>query len=132
MCVGINCSITITKEKIKQYALISGDFNPIHLNQESAECLGFKAPIAHGMLTMGLTLEIASFFTEKEMWVSKYEMQFLKPIFQNDTIHIVAEEIKRESDFTNLLITGKNETEVVVKGKITLAKVGLFPDANML
>lgn len=120
MCVGISCSITLIEEKIKQYALFSGDFNPIHLDQEEAERFGFKAPIAHGMLTMGLTLEIASRFTEEGMRVSAYEMQFLKPVFQNDTIHIVVEEIKRANDSIYLGIVGWNGTELVVKGELTL------------
>ena len=46
----------------------------IHLDQEEAERYGFKAPIAHGMLTMGITSEIASSFTEQGMRISKYEM----------------------------------------------------------
>ena len=55
MCVGISCSITLTEEKIKQYAFLSGDVNPIHLDSKEAKRFGFKAPIAHGMLTMGLS-----------------------------------------------------------------------------
>ncbi len=120
MCVGISCCITITEEKIKQYAFLSGDFNEIHLDQEEAERYGFKAPIAHGMLTMGLSLEIAASFIGEGMRVSAYEMQFLKPVFQNDTLHLVAEEVKLEHDSTNLVIVGKNKKEVVVKGKVTL------------
>jgi 3-hydroxybutyryl-CoA dehydratase len=120
MRVGTSCCITITEEKVKQYAFLSGDFNEIHLNHEAAERCGFKAPIAHGMLTMGLALEIAASFTGEGMRVSAYEMQFLKPVFQNDTIHLVAEEIKLENDMTKLVIVGKNKNEVVVKGKVTL------------
>lgn len=121
MCVGISCCITLTEEKIKQYAFLSGDFNEIHLNQEAAERYGFKAPIAHGMLTMGLSLEIVASFTGEGMRVSAYEMQFLKPVFQNDTIHLVVEEVRLEQVSINLVIVGKNkDEEVVVKGKVIL------------
>src|SRR5689334_2554708 len=119
MCVRISRTFTITEEKIKQYALLSGDFNRIHLDQEEAERFGFKAPIAHGMLTMGLTLDIASSFTEKGRKISTYEMQFLKPIFVNDTIHIFAE-IKLENEFTYLVIVGRNGKEAIVRGQIKL------------
>ena len=77
MRVKLSGSITLTEEKIKQYAVLSGDYNQIHLNQEAAESYGFKVPIAHGMLTMGLALEIVSTFIEKGMTISTYEMQFL-------------------------------------------------------
>ena len=120
MCVGISRSITITEEKIKQYAFLSGDFNPIHLSQEAAERSGFKAPIAHGMLTMGLVLEMTASFTEKGMRVAMYEMQFLKPVFQNDTIQIVAEEKKRNDSSICLVITGRRQNEVVVTGELVL------------
>ncbi|MFJ5622826.1 MaoC family dehydratase [Peribacillus loiseleuriae] len=120
MCVRISRTLTITEEKIKQYAFLSGDFNQIHLDQKEAERYKFKEPIAHGMLTMGLTLEIASSFTEKGMRISKYEMQFLKPIFQNDLIHIVAEKKKQDYGSIYLEITGRKQNELVVKGELTL------------
>jgi acyl dehydratase len=125
MCVRISRTFTITEEKIKQYALLSGDFNRIHLDQEEAERFGFKAPIAHGMLTMGLTLDIASSFTEKGRKISTYEMQFLKPIFMNDTIHIFAE-IKLENEFTYLVIVGRNGKEAIVRGQIKLEEEASF------
>lgn len=120
MCVGLSCTITLTKEKIKQYAFLSGDFNPIHLDSEEAKRVGFKAPIAHGMLTMGLALDITSRFTQQGMRVSEYEMSFLKPVFQDETIQIAAQERKRENDVTELVIVGMRGNERVVKGKLTL------------
>lgn len=126
MSVGVSCSITITEEKIKQYAFLSGDFNQIHLDHEEAKRFGFKAPIAHGMLTMGLALEIASSFTQKGMRISEYEMQFIKPVFQSDTIDIVLEEIKRDDNSIFLKIEGRNGNELVIKGDLTLGERLIF------
>jgi hypothetical protein len=39
----------------RQYAKISGDYNPIHLWPWSAKLLGFKKPIAHGMFLVAKT-----------------------------------------------------------------------------
>jgi hypothetical protein len=39
----------------RNYAKVSGDFNPIHLYTWSAKFLGFKRHIAHGMHTLALT-----------------------------------------------------------------------------
>lgn len=116
MCVRISRTFTITEEKINQYACLSGDLNPIHLNQKEAERAGFPAPIAHGMLTMGLTLDITSFFTEKGLKISSYDMQFLKPVFRNDTLHIVAVQKNAASD---IILEGFKGTELVIRGKIT-------------
>lgn len=117
MCIGLSCTITLTKEKIQQYALLSGDFNPIHLDVAIAERCGFKAPIAHGMLTMGLALEVASSFIQQGMRVSAYEMSFLKPVFQDETIEITAEKIEQDV----LKVIGRNGSgEQVVRGQITV------------
>ena len=121
MCVRISCSITLTEEKIRQYAFLSGDFNKIHLDLEEAARFGFKAPIAHGMLTMGLALEVASSFTGQGMRVSAYEMSFLKPVFQGETIQIVAEKVERDGETICLKVIGRNsDNEQVVRGAITV------------
>ena len=123
MCVRFSRTFTITEEKIKEYALLSGDFNPIHLNQMEAESAGFPAPIAHGMLTMGLTLDIASVFTEKGFMISTYEMQFLKPVFRDDTIHIYAVEEQKKGAST-LIVQGLKGKELVIRGNITWVEKG--------
>lgn len=46
--------MTITREQIKQYAVASGDFNPIHTDPEAAKKAGLPECIAHGMLVMAL------------------------------------------------------------------------------
>ncbi|MBL4666673.1 MAG: MaoC family dehydratase [Sneathiella sp.] len=45
---------TITEADIVMFAGVTGDTNPVHLNQEFAENTMFKERIAHGMLSAGL------------------------------------------------------------------------------
>ncbi|GAA0582281.1 MaoC family dehydratase [Caenispirillum bisanense] len=45
---------TITEADILMFAGVSGDTNPVHLNQEYAETTMFKGRIAHGMLSAAL------------------------------------------------------------------------------
>ncbi len=42
----------ITQEQLQRYAHASGDFNPIHLDEEAARRVGLDSVIAHGMLSM--------------------------------------------------------------------------------
>jgi acyl dehydratase len=42
----------IVQEQLNRYAAASGDFNPIHLNEEAARRVGLDGIIAHGMLSM--------------------------------------------------------------------------------
>ena len=43
---------SITQEKIQRYAEASGDFNPIHVDEEYARRSPFGGTIAHGMLAL--------------------------------------------------------------------------------
>lgn len=45
---------TVTREQVVRYAGASGDFNPIHYDDEVARNFGLPGVIAHGMLNMGM------------------------------------------------------------------------------
>ena len=48
-------SVPVQRMTLVQYAGASGDFNPIHWNEQFATSVGLPDVIAHGMLTMGMT-----------------------------------------------------------------------------
>ena len=50
----VSVSKAFSKEEVIQFADISGDHNPIHLDQEYAEASIFGQPIVHGMLVSSL------------------------------------------------------------------------------
>ncbi|CAK0778133.1 (R)-specific enoyl-CoA hydratase [uncultured Gammaproteobacteria bacterium] len=45
---------TITDADVLMYSAVSGDTNPVHLNQEYANGSAFQGRVAHGMLIAGL------------------------------------------------------------------------------
>jgi len=53
--IGMEASYarTVTQEDIVQFADVTGDRNPVHLDAAYAAKTMFKEPIAHGMLTAG-------------------------------------------------------------------------------
>jgi 3-hydroxybutyryl-CoA dehydratase len=53
LAVGMTAAYarTVTEADIVMFAGVSGDTNPVHVNQEYARSTVFKGPIAHGMLT---------------------------------------------------------------------------------
>jgi acyl dehydratase len=51
--------ITFDKDQIAAYADASGDFNPIHLDDEFARSVGLPGVIAHGLLQMGILAVVA-------------------------------------------------------------------------
>ncbi|ADZ91250.1 MaoC family dehydratase [Marinomonas mediterranea] len=46
-------SKTVSKEDVHTFAAVTGDNNPVHLDEEYAANTSFGEPIAHGMLTAG-------------------------------------------------------------------------------
>lgn len=62
----------------RDYALVSGDWNPIHLSALTAKAFGFPRAIAHGMWTLG---RIAAELEER--WPkgrTRYEVEFKQPV----------------------------------------------------
>ncbi len=62
----------------RQYAKVSGDYNPIHLSAASAKLFGFPAAIAHGMWSKARSLAAL----REQLPVANYEVQayFRKPV----------------------------------------------------
>ncbi|MCX7630315.1 MAG: MaoC/PaaZ C-terminal domain-containing protein, partial [Geminicoccaceae bacterium] len=56
IAIGDSASLVkaIGREDIELFAAVSGDANPIHLDEELAAKTPFKGVVAHGMLTAGL------------------------------------------------------------------------------
>ncbi len=55
LAIGMEASFakTVTAEDIAQFAEVTGDKNPVHLDEAYAARTIFKKPISHGMLTAG-------------------------------------------------------------------------------
>ncbi|MFW5790128.1 MAG: MaoC family dehydratase [Bacillota bacterium] len=80
-------SKTITESDVSNYAGITGDFNPVHIDQEYAKNSFFKDRIVHGMLSAGL---ISAVLGTKlpgpgAIYLSQ-DLKFRKPVKINDTI----------------------------------------------
>ena len=74
-----------------RFAGLSGDFNPIHTDHETARAGAFGQPVAHGLLGLAIVSGLASHsprvatlaFLVVERW------SFLKPIAFGDTVHVM-------------------------------------------
>ena len=78
----------ITDRDIEQFAEISTDHNPVHLNDEYARDTIFEGRIAHGMLTAGL---VSAVIGEQlpghgTIYMSQ-NLKFLAPVRPGDLVH---------------------------------------------
>ncbi|HZK84803.1 MAG TPA: MaoC family dehydratase [Desulfosporosinus sp.] len=72
--------------QVRQYAEASGDFNPIHLDDNYARQAGLGGVIVHGMLTMAQMAAMLTDWIGKEGGLSNIEVRFEKMVRPGDTI----------------------------------------------
>ena len=78
----------ITKELIAQFALLSGDYNKVHIDEEYAATTPFKGVIAHGALIEVLvSAEIARKYPGCII-TEKNKVRFKKPFRPGDQVEI--------------------------------------------
>ena len=77
----------VTDELIRQFAVLSGDHNPIHLDEEFAKTTRFGKRIAHGMLTGAFISAVLGYeFAERRIVYLSQTMKFIAPVFIGDTL----------------------------------------------
>jgi acyl dehydratase len=70
----------LTRDSLVRYAGASGDFNPIHYRDDFAEAVGLPGVLAHGMLTMGVAIQVAVDWVGDAGKVVDYGVRFTKPV----------------------------------------------------
>lgn len=122
-------SVKITAEKLEHFASLSGDHNPLHMDEQYAKKSRFQQRVCHGML-------LSSFFSQlvgmhlpgKRCLYLSQNLNFLHPSFINDEI-LVKGVVIEKSDSTKILeiqtTISNQEGVLLVDGK---AKVMLLED----
>jgi acyl dehydratase len=81
---------TITRRDIVRYAGASGDFNPLHYDDEYAENAGYDGVIAHGMLTAGIASHVVSDWFGVGA-VRSFSTRFVDVVAPGDTVTATGE-----------------------------------------
>jgi 3-hydroxybutyryl-CoA dehydratase len=89
---------TITETDIVNFAGLSGDFNPIHMDHEFAKTTPFQRPIAHGLLIISIAAGLGVQHPPMRTiaFVSMREWYFRGPVFIGDTIRMRAKILEKE------------------------------------
>ncbi len=88
---------TITEADVVSFAGLSGDYNPLHTNEEFAKTTPYKQRIAHGMLVVSIATGLADrqgFIDGTALAFRELSWKFSSPVFIGDTIHMVAEVVE--------------------------------------
>lgn len=87
--------VPITKVQLVRYAGASGDFNPIHTDDDEAQRLGLKGVIAQGPLIMGFVGQaIARWVPKREL--KRFRLRFRGMSYPGDVITINATVAEKE------------------------------------
>jgi len=113
----------VSQENINKYAEASGDYNPIHINQEFAASTPLGGTIAHGMLVLAYISEMFS-NTFGEHWdtTGNLSIRFRSPARPKDTLTVSSkvESVSEDDDIvciTCALSCHNQDDEVVVSGE---------------
>ena len=109
--------IKITESMVEKFSNLSGDLNPLHMDNEFAESSSFNKRIVHGML-------LASFFSQligmklpgKNALYFSQTLNFRSPCYIDDEIEVIGE-VTEKSDSTKMITV---TTSIFNKSKICL------------
>ncbi|HEX9929488.1 MAG TPA: MaoC family dehydratase, partial [Pyrinomonadaceae bacterium] len=81
----------ITDSVVRAFAELSGDYNPIHIDEEFAKTTRFGQRIAHGMISGALISAVLGYeFKERKIVYLSQTLKFVAPVFIDDTVTATA------------------------------------------
>ena len=124
--VGDSAEVTkkIEQADIDAFANVTGDHNPVHVDEEFAKTTRFGKRIAHGMLTASLISAVLANKLPGEGSVYLGQtLKFVAPVFAGDeiTARVTVREIREDKPIVKLETVCVNQREeVVIRGEATV------------
>lgn len=119
---------TISETDVYLFAGISGDFNPLHVDEEYAKTTSFGTRIAHGGLAASLLAPVLGMKLPGLGTVAlETTTKFRKPVYFGDTITCLVEvtaKIERLKAVKMKIVWSNQKGEVVSKGETLVIPPG--------
>ncbi|MEY4988553.1 MAG: hypothetical protein RI933_186 [Actinomycetota bacterium] len=110
----------LTRDSLVRYAGASGDFNPIHYRDDIAVSVGLPGVLAHGMLTMGVAIQVAVNWVGDSGKIVDYQVRFTKPVVVDPV------------DGAVLKVTGKIGEIDIEKNQVRIDLAAVFNETAVL
>lgn len=127
MSIPVGTTVTdkvlITEDMINKFAEVSGDFNPVHMDEEFAKTTRFGRRIAHGMLSAAFISRVLAMKVENGGIYLGQTLKFMSPIFIGDeiTLELTLTNYRKERGLATVETIVKNQNGTVcVKGEATI------------
>jgi len=110
---------TVTEADIVNFAGLSGDFNPIHIDHEFARQTPFRRPIAHGLLVLSIASGLGLYAPPMRTlaFLEIREWQFKGPVHVGDTIRVRGKVLGKE-------VRGRGRRGVITWGRSVVNQEG--------
>jgi acyl dehydratase len=104
---------TVTEADVVAFAGLSGDYNPLHTDEEFARNGPFGRRIGHGVLTLailtGLWDRLGFLSGSVEAFYGIDKLRFTRPVFFGDSLQATVKVVDKKERETNGLIVFSNE-----------------------
>lgn len=89
----------VTNQDILDFATLTEDVNPIHIDEEFAATTVFKERVAHGILTVGfISTLIGTILPGKNVIYLSQNSNFTGPVRIGDELRVVGKVVKKRAD----------------------------------
>mgnify|MGYP006302806467 FL=1 len=123
--------VSITEEMIPAFAELSGDENPIHLDDEYAAETMFGGRVAHGILSAAVISGALARLSGDIVYLSQ-ELSFEKPVYPGETVEAtvrVTEDLGDDRLAVETVAVVPERDERVLSGEATVLSVPHQSDA---
>ena len=114
-------SVVITDDVIRGFAEVTGDTNPVHLDDDYAAGTRFGRRIAHGMIAAGLiSAALANDLPGPGTVYLSQTLKFKLPVYPGDTVTATVEVLKLRDDkpiVTLSTVCTNQDDEIVLEGE---------------
>ena len=124
--VGDSAEITktITEADVQAFAGLTGDHNPVHVDNAFAKTTRFGRTIAHGMLTASLISSVLAnkLPGEGSIYLGQ-TLQFVAPVFPGDeiTARVTVKQVREDKPIVKLETICVNQNgAIVIRGEATV------------
>jgi 3-hydroxybutyryl-CoA dehydratase len=122
LALGMQVSIqnTVSEQDVIDFARVSGDHNPLHLDEEYAKTTQFGTRIAHGALTASyISAVIGNDLPGPGAVFIELSLKFVRPVKIGDTVTSTAEvtEMIERGCRVTLAVKGEVDGKTVMKGE---------------
>lgn len=121
--IGDNASFskTVSESDVYNFAGVTGDMNPVHINQQYALQTVFGKRIAHGIMALGFISNVlGTQLPGPGVIYVEQTAKFLKPTAIGDTITATVEVIKIDEEKNRVWLytyCTNQDSEIVVEGE---------------